>query len=54
MSYAPRCTICKESVNLKESKTDECGQAVHENCYACNLDLKKQREPIDQRVMHHP
>jgi hypothetical protein len=35
------CAICKESVNLEESKTDEYGHAVHENCYVSSVKLKK-------------
>jgi hypothetical protein len=46
MSYGgwlPRCAICKQSVNLTESKADEYGRAVHENCYVSMLVLKKPR-----------
>jgi len=39
-NWVPPCTICKESVNLEESKTDELGQAVHENCYVSSLVAK--------------
>jgi hypothetical protein len=31
--WLPRCVICKRAVDLTESKTDEHGQAVHEECY---------------------
>ena len=41
--WAPRCAICNESVNLEESKTDERGKAVHENCYIWTVELKKPR-----------
>jgi|HubBroStandDraft_6_1064221.scaffolds.fasta_scaffold04708_6 hypothetical protein len=40
MSYEgwlPRCIICKQSVNLEQSKTDEHGRPVHENCYVSLL-----------------
>jgi len=40
-NWVPFCAICKESVNLEESNTDELGQAVHENCYASMLVAKK-------------
>lgn len=46
MSYEgwlPRCAICNQSVDLNESKTDERGRAVHENCYVSVLIGKKQR-----------
>lgn len=36
-----RCAICRESVNLTESKTDEYGRAVHEECYVSALLAKK-------------
>jgi hypothetical protein len=32
----PDCGICKESVNLEESKTEEYEQAIHEECYVSN------------------
>jgi len=35
------CDICKEAVTLEESKTDERGKAVHENCYIWTVELKK-------------
>jgi hypothetical protein len=46
MSYEgwlPRCAICKQSVNLTESKADEYGRAVHESCYVSTLVSKKPR-----------
>lgn len=33
----PECSICKESVPLEESKVDEHGKAVHEECYVSML-----------------
>jgi hypothetical protein len=42
-AWVPPCAICKESVNLEESKTDEHGRAVHENCYVWTVELKKPR-----------
>jgi hypothetical protein len=33
IGFLPHCAICKQAVNLTESKTDEYGQAVHEDCY---------------------
>jgi hypothetical protein len=44
--WVPICAICRESVNLGESKTDERGQAVHENCYVWTVELKKPRRPV--------
>jgi hypothetical protein len=37
----PECVICRESVNPEESKTDEYGQAIHEECYVSKLMRKK-------------
>jgi hypothetical protein len=49
MSYdgwLPRCFICQESVKLEESKTDDHGRAVHEECYVWTVVLKKPRIAI--------
>jgi hypothetical protein len=35
------CWVCGGSVNLEDSKTDEHGRAVHENCYVWTVILKK-------------
>jgi hypothetical protein len=35
--WVPRCAICRNSVNLRVSKTDEYGRAVHEYCYVLKL-----------------
>lgn len=37
---AAACTICGNAVPFEDSKTDERGQPVHENCYVTNLPLK--------------
>jgi hypothetical protein len=42
------CSICKQPVNLEESKTDEHGRAVHENCYIWTVELKKPRRRVIQ------
>jgi hypothetical protein len=42
----PRCSVCGGSVNLKDSKTDEHGLAVHENCYVWTVELKKSPRKI--------
>ena len=34
---APLCSICHKPVDLKTSKTDSKGQAVHEWCYSAQL-----------------
>jgi hypothetical protein len=31
------CTICGNRVRFEDSKTDERGRPVHENCYVANL-----------------
>jgi hypothetical protein len=33
----PICAICNEWVELENSKTDEDGQAIHEECYLQKL-----------------
>lgn len=41
--WRPKCVICKELVSLEESKADEDGQAIHENCYVSKL---TEKEPV--------
>lgn len=36
-SSKPACSICNEPVDLETAKTDECGRAIHENCYVLKL-----------------
>ena len=36
---APTCRICNEPVDLTTSKTDEDGQAIHEECYLQRLHI---------------
>ncbi len=36
-TYCPECAVCKKSVTLEESKSDEYGQSVHEECYVAGL-----------------
>jgi hypothetical protein len=45
-TWLPRCAVCTEPVNLEESKTDEFGRAVHENCYIWTVELKKPRRHL--------
>ena len=52
MSYEAQCSICREPVTLEESKTDEYGQAVHENCYIWTVELKKPRKPVSRCAFH--
>jgi hypothetical protein len=54
MSYEPRCAICEQPVNLRESKTDENGNAVHENCYVWTVELKKPGKRITPTVAPTP
>ena len=37
VGWVPRCAICRKSVDLSVSKTNENGRAVHENCYVWRL-----------------
>jgi hypothetical protein len=43
--------VCGGSVNLKDSKTDEHGLAVHENCYVWTVELKKSPRKIVATLM---
>lgn len=38
----PRCCICNAPVLLETSKTDEYGQALHEECYVLKLCVKEE------------
>jgi hypothetical protein len=38
--WLPKCVICRESVKLEESKADEYGNAIHEECYVSKLTRK--------------
>jgi hypothetical protein len=38
----PRCCICNAPVLLETSKTDEYGQALHEECYVLKLSVKEE------------
>jgi len=38
----PRCSICNDPVLLEISKTDEYGQALHEECYVLKLCRKEE------------
>jgi hypothetical protein len=40
VQWRPECVICKESVKLEESKTDENGQSIHEACYVSTITTK--------------
>lgn len=37
LSTQAQCTICGDQVQFEDSKTDERGRAVHENCYVRKL-----------------
>jgi hypothetical protein len=54
MSYAPICPICKEHVNLEESRSDEYGRAIHENCYVWTIELKKPPRGITRMESRPP
>lgn len=45
-SWSLPCAICRETVNLEESNTDEYGRAVHELCYVSTVVSKKPRRPM--------
>jgi hypothetical protein len=41
----PTCIICTKPVNLENSKADEWGNAVHEECYLLKIQLKRATTP---------
>ena len=41
----PRCSICNEPVEVEAAKTDEDGQAVHEDCYVRRMVRLKEITP---------
>lgn len=41
----PRCPICDLPVALETAKTDENGRAIHEDCYAMKLALRRVTAP---------
>jgi len=38
--YLPICPICNQPVALETAKTDEHGQAIHEECYVVAVKLR--------------
>jgi hypothetical protein len=58
----PDCCICTNPVSLETSKTDENGQAVHEDCYVLKLcatlervhDVASTEAPANTRVISPP
>ena len=48
--WRPDCGICKESVNLEESKTDDYEQAIQEECYVSQLDNRSKLKDLSERV----
>jgi hypothetical protein len=48
VSYQPalaRCYLCDKPLPLEDSKTDESGKAVHEECYLLKLRLRQASTP---------
>ena len=39
------CSICHKPVALETAKTDEVGEAVHEECYILNAGIKRDQAP---------
>jgi hypothetical protein len=50
--WRPECVICKESVKLEESKANEYGQAIHEECYLWRI--KEETSPLPAAVGFTP
>jgi hypothetical protein len=41
----PICPLCKEPVEINTAKTDDYGNAVHEECYVMSLTRKDATPP---------
>ena len=50
----PSCPICNEPVSLESSKTDEDGQATHEECYVAKVCSKSFSGPTDDLKKPEP
>jgi hypothetical protein len=51
------CAICNKPVDLKTTKTNEAGKAVHEECYVLREVLKRATQPIHREPagkVHRP
>ena len=47
----PTCDVCGRAVSLEYCKTDEKGDAVHEECYLRRLGLEKAPHVADSGVL---
>jgi hypothetical protein len=45
LPLSPLCSLCHKPVELKTSKTDENGHAVHEECYLAKLKIAIEGTP---------
>ena len=43
---APICLVCNQPVRLDNAKTDEDGNAIHEDCYLIKLGVKPGFSPL--------
>ena len=47
--WVPTCALCNNPIKLEKCKTDECGKAVHEECYIRKvIQLKRPNQTIVQ------
>lgn len=46
------CSVCNKPVDLKTTKTDDHGKAVHEECYVLRQALKDATQPTVNRRQH--
>jgi hypothetical protein len=42
-SFDPLCLLCTQPVSLENSKTEEHGLAIHEECYVLSLTRQRPR-----------
>jgi hypothetical protein len=48
------CSICNEPIPIEIAKTDDSGQAVHEQCYVLKLGVESSRASIQQAERETP
>ena len=54
LSVGPQCAVCGKPVQLELSKTNESGQAVHEECYAHQISNASNATAIQARTNNPP
>ena len=42
------CSLCNMPLTLETAKTDDCGKAVHDECYILAIAVKRPESPINR------